>query len=123
MDMNRLVAPAITILFASALSACVSHYETTEKVNVVYDENNETAVYPPKCPDWTGGNSSARPFDTQKESSNYGCATVNNYGQMVADPLDMISGKSTDSYDPQATANAVAAYHSGQVATTTEAAE
>jgi type IV pilus biogenesis protein CpaD/CtpE len=93
-----------------ALTACVAKPEP--KVNVLTDVNREIVVQSPKCPDWTGGldhdgSANLRNFETQNSYSNYGCATVNNFGKMIDDPMDMISGKSTDFYDGQTTSNAV----------------
>jgi pilus assembly protein CpaD len=48
-------------------------------------------VTPPNCPDWTkpaygAGHSNAMP-------SNYGCADVTNLGLMIADPRDLVIGR------------------------------
>lgn len=100
----------IAVICASALSACVAKPEP--KVNVLTDVNREIVVEAPNCPDWTGGfgpdgSPKLRNFETQNSYSNYGCATVTNYGKMIDDPMDMVNGKSSDFYDGQTTSNAV----------------
>lgn len=47
-------------------------------------------VTPPECPDWR------KPSDKDFQntpSSNYGCATATNLGQMVANPRDLLEGR------------------------------
>lgn len=102
----------IVIAVLLSTSACVAKPEP--KVNVLTDENSEIVVEAPACPDWTGGVSPEgsalmRNFETQNSHSNYACATMTNYGKMIADPMDMLSGKSSDFYDGQTTSNAVTA--------------
>ena len=98
------------LVTAVSFSACVSKPEP--KVNMLTDELGEIRVEAPNCPDWTGGVSPEgsalmRNFETQHSHSNYSCATMTNYGKMIDDPMDMISGKSTDYYDGQTAAQAV----------------
>ncbi len=112
MKLQRKHISIATALLLGACSTSVSNSENRQKLNVLTDSFNEVTVQPPTCPDWTGGRFSVRNFDTQDSHSNYACATVNNYGQMIADPLDMVVGKSSDHYDGQTAGNAVAATRS-----------
>lgn len=61
----------------------------------------------PGCPDWSG--SSVYDPDASV-SSNYGCATRSNIAAMVADPNDLIVGKSHSGGDGQTGASAIGAY-------------
>lgn len=52
----------------------------------------------PGCPDWS------RPSEIEVEaaaSSNYGCATRSNLAEMIADPNDLVAGKSYGGADSQ----------------------
>lgn len=94
------------------ISACATEGDKHEKkVNVIYTEGGETFVKAPTCPDWSS-----------PPSSNYGCATINNYGKMVADPLDLVTGKHSDYYDSIPTSTAVNTLRSSASATTNSSA-
>lgn len=56
----------------------------------------------PSCPDWSGA---ASPNFTNKSSSNYGCAVNSNLAAMVADPEDLIRGKSGNASVDAASSN------------------
>ena len=49
-----------------------------------------TGATVPGCPDWTA----AQGGEKEGQSSNYGCATAMNLAAMIADPNDLIHGKS-----------------------------
>lgn len=85
-----------------ATISCAS--QPMNKVNVLSNENSEVKVTPPNCPDWSGEN---KLFNAQAKSSFYGCATTKNYGKMIDDPMDMLTGKSSNFYDGQTAVNAV----------------
>ena len=97
----------LIIFTCVTIASCAT--KPTPKVNTLTDENSEVKVTPPKCPDWTSGGNA---FNPQLNSSFYGCSTVNNFGKMIDDPMDMLSGKSSEYYDGQTSANAVAANRS-----------
>lgn len=87
-----------------AISACA---ENSEKVNIITKTEVAPIVNPPNCPDWTGTDWKSR------NESNFGCASRNNMGQMVAEPMDMVAGRGTNYYDGKKTAAAVSAYRGG----------
>lgn len=62
----------------------------------------------PDCPNWS--DVPGRKYDNTA-FSNYGCATVTNLGLMVADPQDLQTGHSTQSWDGNRAASAVQRYH------------
>jgi len=95
----------VIITLCGFIASCAT--SPTQKVNVLTDANNEIQVTPPKCPDWTGGNGKIRSIEPEETTTNYGCATVTNFGKMIDDPMDMLTGKSSEYYDGQTTANAV----------------
>lgn len=69
-------------------------------------------VVPPQCPDWRKP-SEDDPANTP--SSNFGCATATNLGLMVADPRDLVSGKTPSGSDAEHNALAVQRYREGRI--------
>ncbi|WCT72151.1 CpaD family pilus assembly lipoprotein [Sphingomonas naphthae] len=58
----------------------------------------------PGCPDWS------RPVGTELTSSttsDYGCATRSNLAAMIADPMDLITPKSSTATDPYVAAKGI----------------
>lgn len=71
-------------------------------------------VTPPECPDWR------KPSDKDfhnTPSSNYGCATVTNLGQMVANPRDLLKGRTFGGPDAERAVMAVESYREDNVDT------
>jgi pilus assembly protein CpaD len=69
-------------------------------------------VTPPPCPDW----SKPAGADYQNQpSSNYGCATTSALGQMIANPHDLIEGRSYSGADGTVAAKAIQNYHENKV--------
>lgn len=67
-------------------------------------------VVPPHCPDWR------KPSDddpANSPSSNIGCATETNLGLMVADPRDLVTGKTVAPADAEHAAFGVERYRLG----------
>lgn len=79
----------IAIALVVTCSACT---DTPDRVNLITNSKNNPIIIPPNCPDWSTG-SNINYGNTK--SSNYGCATITNFGEMIEDPNDMITGKST----------------------------
>jgi pilus assembly protein CpaD len=67
-------------------------------------------VTPPNCPDWT---KSASYDPLNNVSSNFGCATATNLGLMVADPGDLIRGRSAGPADGVLAQNRINVYRTG----------
>lgn len=62
----------------------------------------------PGCPDWAYAELTGAPISTD---SNYGCATNQNLAAMIADPNDLISGRTGDgSSDAAAAVKSIKAY-------------
>ena len=70
-------------------------------------------VTPPACPDWS--RRSGRDY-TNQPHSNFGCATETNLGLMIADPRDLVRGRSLGSADGVHQAAGVARYREGELA-------
>ena len=51
---------------------------------------NGAVAYVPGCPDWSTASAQAH----EGQSSNYGCATMTNLAAMIADPQDLLHGRS-----------------------------
>jgi pilus assembly protein CpaD len=67
-------------------------------------------VVPPNCPDWSKPSN----FDPNNTvSSNYGCATETNLGLMIADPRDLVVGRSLGPAEGAGSARSVARYRAG----------
>ena len=80
-----------------ALGALLAAGSADAKHNFGLESTNQPVVTPdravvPDCPNWkSGGRDSAALTD-----SNYGCAVNSNLAAMIADPMDLIHGKTSD---------------------------
>ena len=80
-----------------ALGALLAAGSAQAKHNFGLESTNQPVVTPdravvPDCPNWkSSGRDSAALTDT-----NYGCAINSNLAAMIADPMDLIHGKSSD---------------------------
>jgi len=64
----------------------------------------------PNCPNWkTGGLDSAAVTD-----SNYGCAINSNLAAMIADPMDLVHGKTSDVVDTTSSNRAIKAWREAE---------
>ncbi|MHA1113964.1 MAG: CpaD family pilus assembly lipoprotein [Alphaproteobacteria bacterium] len=68
-------------------------------------------VTPPDCPDWR---KPASEDYANKVASNFGCASVTNLGLMLADPGDLVRGRSMGPGDGDALARGVRKYREGE---------
>lgn len=73
---------------------------------------NRYVVTPPPCPDWRHP---TNPDFNNQPSGNFGCATQTNLGLMVANPRDLVDGKSLGTTDAENAAKAVQNYREGKV--------
>lgn len=64
-------------------------------------------VIPPSCPNWSKPSSGDA---NNRTSSNFGCATVSNFGAMLADPGDLVAGRPLGPGDGKVSAGAVQRY-------------
>ena len=81
---------------------------SVDSVNQPVVTTDRAAV--PNCPNWkTGGLDSAAVTD-----SNYGCAINSNLAAMVADPMDLVHGKTTDTFDAANNARAIKAWREAE---------
>lgn len=69
------------------------------------------AVIPPQCPDWRKPSSSDF---TNTQSSNFGCATALAFGQMLADPGDLVRSEPMGPADAARAALAIERYRKGE---------
>ena len=67
-------------------------------------------VIPPDCPDWT---KRADGDPANRRSSNFGCASAVNLGLMVADPGDLVRGRTAGPADGATGARRYKAYREG----------
>lgn len=100
----------IFILFAVLLlSSCVGYQP---KYNTVQDMPDEIEITPPAdCPNWS------KHFEGIADSdlhSNYGCATVTNYGVMATNPHDLHRGRGDIGSNAEGSALPVTAYRAGK---------
>lgn len=68
-------------------------------------------VTPPACPDWTKS-----PFESHDNvvASNFGCATTTNLGLMVADPRDLVVGRTLGPEEGDPAIAGIARYRAGK---------
>jgi pilus assembly protein CpaD len=98
---------ALTLLpLVVALGACMGGNRGLESVHQPVVANGEAHV--PNCPDW----SSQDVHSAARTDSNYGCASNSNLAAMIADPNDLLVGKS-DPTGPEVAVSAVRAARAG----------
>lgn len=93
------------LLILVSISACAA---PAPKVNTI---ESDMTVTPPDCPDWSDGIMYGNYNNVR--SGNFGCATVTNHGQMIANPVDMVAGQGSSSYDSGHTSTSVTKYKAG----------
>lgn len=69
-------------------------------------------VIPPSCSDFSQKIGDA---NQSAHTSNYGCSVEATFGMMVANPRDIVRGRSHDPYDGLVLAEGVHRYHIGQI--------
>lgn len=109
--MNRMrVSPVLFALgsLLAAGSAQAKHNFSVDSVNQPVVTSTRAVV--PNCPNWqSAGVDSGALTDT-----NYGCATNSNLAAMIADPMDLIHGKSSDVTDTSSATRAVKAWREAE---------
>ena len=94
---------------AVAGAADAKHNFSVDSVNQPVVVTPDHAVVP-NCPNWkSSGLDSGAVTDT-----NYGCAVNSNLAAMVADPLDLVHGKSSDITDTSSAARAIKAWREAE---------
>jgi pilus assembly protein CpaD len=68
-------------------------------------------VIPPECPDWS---KRADGDPANRVSSNFGCATATNFGLMVANPGDIVRGRTAGAADGAVGARRYKTYREGE---------
>lgn len=99
---NDIVAKSGMLVAAGAPVTEGQIYPGTVRVVVT-----RTVAEVPGCPDWSSRSTTDFSSGT---SSNYGCAVNSNLAAMVADPTDLIQGKSISGQDPSTAAKAIQVY-------------
>ncbi len=69
-------------------------------------------VTPPACPDWS------KPVGEDSQNTpppNFGCANTANLGMMVANPRDLVHGRSPGTSDGAAVSAAIKRYRDGKI--------
>ena len=109
MKMMRLrpIAFAFGALLATG-AAQAKHNFSVDSVNQPVVTADRAMV--PNCPNWkSAGLDSGALTDT-----NYGCAINSNLAAMVADPLDLVHGKSSDETDTNSAVRAIKAWREAE---------
>lgn len=93
---------------ASPITGFAEDEKKTDAVNVVVRRHLVTL---PGCPDWT-----SEPTFTFNNTvhSNYGCATASNLGMMIADPEDLINGRTLAPADGDYLRTSIDNYRAGK---------
>lgn len=85
--------------------APVTEGATTQgNVRVVVSRSSATV---PNCPNW---DRQSQPEFASSTMSNYGCAVNSNLAAMVANPEDLVRGRSSDGNDPRTVSKAIKTY-------------
>jgi pilus assembly protein CpaD len=79
-------------------------------VRVIVGRN---VAVPPACPDWRKADNDGDPSNTPM--SNLGCANMRNLGLMIADPGELIAGRSAGAGSGEPLAAGVERYRTGKV--------
>lgn len=82
----------------------------TDSDDSILIEIGRHVVVPPDCPDWT---KRADGDPANRRSSNFGCATAVNLGLMVADPGDLMRGRTAGPADGAVGARRYKSYREG----------
>jgi len=88
---------------------------TTSSADSVRIHVGHTIVTTPRCPDWSKPEADN---PANSPSSNFGCATEASLAQMVANPADLVRGRSNDKADGAVLARGAELYRSGGLAKT-----
>ena len=102
-------------LILSALFAASAGEAKAVKEDFGLDSRNQPIVTPnsasvPKCPNWSASHLDSAALNDY----NYGCAINSNLAAMVADPMDLIHGKSDLTTDTENNARAIKAWREAQ---------
>jgi len=109
MKMMRLphIASVLGVVLVTG-AAEAKHNFSVDSVNQPVVTADRAVV--PNCPNWkSAGVDSGALTDT-----NYGCAVNSNLAAMIADPLDLIHGKSSDLTDTTSAARAIKAWREAE---------
>ena len=101
---------AALLLVALLGSGCIPDLPTLHKQAVVDVEAGKVIL--PDCHDWR--HNASHNFDNSTHS-NYGCANATNTALMIADPMDMVEGRSDSSPDVQSDVRGITRYHNGEI--------
>jgi pilus assembly protein CpaD len=100
-------ALALTALFAAGTGLAKQNFSMDSRNQPVVTANS---AHVPNCPNWSSsGLDSAALTDT-----NYGCAVNSNLAAMVADPLDLVRGKTDTSTDIGSNQRAIKEWHDAE---------
>lgn len=102
-----------TVAYGEAVPAVPSSgpaaWRLNRRVELVLERHLVTL---PACPDWS--RKSGTDFSNQAHS-NFGCATQTNLGLMVAEPKDLVRGRTLAPADGIHQAEGIVRYHTGEV--------
>lgn len=118
---KRLLRLLPLLALTAAVQACSTDMENWQEAQgpqrlqvekVVTNGKTSYVVVRPGCPNW----SDAADWTTDNRvSSNFGCATANNLGLMLADPADYAKGRSNGPLDGTYAATGVRKYHEDRI--------
>jgi pilus biogenesis lipoprotein CpaD len=105
--------PVTTVAYGEAVPAVPSTgpaaWRMNRRVELILERHLVTL---PACPDWS--RQSGTDFSNQPHS-NFGCATQTNLGLMVAEPKDLVRGRTLAPADGVHQAEGVVRYRTGKV--------
>ncbi len=98
------------LLLAALLGGCAPDFRPDFKQAVVDVEAGKVIL--PDCSDWTHN---ASVNSDNSINSNFGCAHVTNEALMIADPMDMVEGRSDSSSDMTNGVSGITRYYNGEI--------
>lgn len=107
--MNMKKETIAALLVTALLGGCASDFRPDHKEAIVDVDAGKVIL--PDCHDWTHN---ASVNSDNSINSNYGCANATNAALMIADPIDMVEGRSDSTPDLQSDVRAITRYHNGE---------
>ncbi len=108
---SRDAVGAVAARYGLLLSGAAPVTETAPAPGTVRIVVTRATAEVPHCPNW---DRQSQPELAASTMSNYGCATNSNLAAMVADPNDLIEGKSASASDPRVAIKAIQTYRDAQ---------
>ncbi len=106
-DSSRAAIAAVVARYGLLLSETAPVTQGSDQLSGVRVVVSRSTASVPNCPNW---DRPSQPEFAASGMSNFGCATNSNLAAMIADPNDLIQGRSSETNDPQMISRAIKTY-------------